>query len=68
MKTVGDAMTHEVSIADGAASLADALRLMHGRLDHVVVTEASNPVGMLTDRDAVRLAAAGASCKRPCAK
>jgi diguanylate cyclase (GGDEF)-like protein/PAS domain S-box-containing protein len=65
LKTVGDAMTHEVSIADGAASLADALRLMHGRLDHVVVTEASNPVGMLTDRDAVRLAAAGASLQTP---
>ena len=57
LKIVGAAMSQGVTALDGSASLADALRLMHRRnSDHVVVTEADLPVGMLTDRDVVRVA------------
>ena len=66
LKTVAAAMTQGVNALDSCALLADALRLMHGRRsDHVMVTEADAAAGMLTDRDAVRLAVAGASLQTP---
>jgi diguanylate cyclase (GGDEF)-like protein/PAS domain S-box-containing protein len=66
LKTVSAAMTQGVITQDSHALLADALRLMHmRRSDHVVVIEAGAAVGILTDRDAVRLAVAGASLQTP---
>lgn len=68
LKIVGAAMTQGVKALDSGASLADALRLMHRRnSDHVVVTEADAPVGMLTDRDVVRLAGGGQPLRTPLA-
>ncbi|MDK9701778.1 MAG: PAS domain S-box protein [Sulfuritalea sp.] len=67
-KTVAAAMTRDVTTLDAGASLQDALRLMHKRhSDHVVVTEANAPVGMVTDRDVVRFAAGGTRGQTPLA-
>ena len=66
VKTVGAAMTPGVNALDSRAPLVDALRLMKQRnSDHVVVTEADVPVGMVTDRDVVRLAGGGERLRAP---
>ena len=68
VKTVGTAMTPGVTALDSRALLVEALRLMKMRdSDHVVVTEADVPVGMVTDRDVVRFAGGGESLQTPLA-
>ena len=68
LKTVSTAMTAGVNALESGATLIDALRLMRKRKsDHVVVTEADVPVGMLTDRDMVRLAGRGEHLQTPLA-
>ena len=68
VKTVGAAMTRCVNMLDSGALLIEALRLMQEHeSDHVVVTEADAPVGMVTDRDVVRFTGGGGSLRTPLA-
>ena len=68
VKTVGAAMTQGVNTLDSGALLVEALRMMQQRdSDHVVVTGADAPVGMVTDRDIVRFAGGGGSLQTPLA-
>ena len=68
LKTVSTAMKPGVTALDGSAPLVDALRLMRKRQsDHVVVTAADLPVGILTDRDVVRIAGRGEHLQTPLA-
>src|SRR4051812_8664484 len=61
-RTVADAMTAPAFTADPTETLEEVARRMdeHG-VGSVVVTQANRPVGILTERDLLRAAAAGAS-------
>ncbi len=56
-KTVAKVMSQNISSIDVGDTLADAIFLMHRqRYSCVVVTNGTSPAGILTERDAVRLA------------
>lgn len=57
IKTVAKAMSSNVATAAFEDSLSDALTIMHRQqYSCVVITHDSNPVGILTERDAVKFA------------
>ena len=57
LKTVGSAMTGQVHALDLEAEMSAALTLMsEEHISCVVITELGKPVGILTERDMVRLA------------
>ncbi|MCF8179490.1 MAG: PAS domain S-box protein [Sulfuritalea sp.] len=66
LKTVRMVMSQSIATLAGRVPLLDALRLMReSKSDHVIVTEAGVPTGMLTDRDVVRLAGRGEHLQTP---
>ncbi|MGH9205046.1 MAG: CBS domain-containing protein, partial [Acidimicrobiales bacterium] len=61
-RTVADVMSSPVITAEPSETLASAAsRMAEHRLGSVVVVESNRPVGILTERDLIRHAAAGAS-------
>jgi len=64
-ETLGDVMNREVSTAPHTATLAEAARVMRAAgVGSVVVTRAKAIVGIFTERDLVRAAAAGVDASR----
>src|SRR6476619_688384 len=60
-RTVGDIMSTPVIVAGPDDKVAEAAaRMREQRVGSVVVVDGSRPVGILTERDLVRIAAAGA--------
>jgi citrate synthase len=60
-RTVGDIMSTPVIVATSDDKVAEAAsRMREQRVGSVVVVDGSRPVGILTERDLVRIAAAGA--------
>ncbi len=60
-RTVGDIMTRHVLTAPPSATVAEAAtRMNERRVGAIVVEEDGRPVGILTERDLLRLAASGA--------
>jgi CBS domain-containing protein len=61
-KTIADVMTSPAVTAQAQESLEEAgLRMSEHGVGSVVIVEGSRPIGILTERDLVRAAAAGAS-------
>jgi len=61
-RTVGEIMSHPAVTASAAETVADAAQRMREQsVGSVVVVDGDRPVGILTERDLVRLAADGAS-------
>jgi citrate synthase len=61
VRTVADVMTKDVLTASAVEPLAQAsARMIARKVGSVVVTDGAAPVGILTERDLVRAAAAGA--------
>jgi diguanylate cyclase (GGDEF)-like protein len=60
MMSLEKLMSREIATLTPAAPITDALRLMaERRVSCVLVVDAGNPAGIVTERDMVRLAAAG---------
>jgi len=60
-RSVGDIMSTPVIVAAPDDKVAEAAaRMREQRVGSVVVVDGSRPVGILTERDLVRIAAAGA--------
>src|SRR4051794_16730628 len=61
-RSVADIMSRPVVMATPSETVADAAtRMREQKVGSVVVCEGDHPVGILTERDLVRAAAAGAS-------
>lgn len=67
LKTVASSMTSPVYSLDYSASLQDALLLMSSeRISCVVLTRENKPIGILTERDMVRLASEDINISERC--
>jgi citrate synthase len=61
VRTVGDIMTREVLTIPPSATIAEAaVQMNERRVGSIMVVEGERPVGILTERDLLRFAAAGA--------
>jgi citrate synthase len=62
VRTVGDIMTQEVLTIPPSATIAEAaVQMNERRVGSIMVVEGERPVGILTERDLLRFAAAGAT-------